>query len=159
MSQSVRLCKDATKLDLEIVPTSALLSSTWILLSFSLLRYYQTTLHIEKQYKYIHSLEKSLSMILGRKGIISRESTAYTTEKGKYFRYWTWLSYTIVYPVMTLFSMAFLQIMEWKSSSVQPPHRVFDLVAALIGGVSVVLYLGGVWWGKIKRRGIGEDAD
>ena len=140
-------------LDLERIPTSALLSSTWVLLSFLLLRYYQTTLHIEKQYTYIHRLEESLSMILGRKGIISRESTAYKTEKGKVFRYWTWLSFTIVYPVMILFAVVFMQVIEWHSSGVQVPNRVFDLVVALIGSVTVVLYLGGVWWGKIKRRG------
>ena len=98
-------------------------------------------------------------MILGRKGIISRESTAYATEKGKVFRYWTWLSYTMVYPVMTLFAMVFLQVIECNSSLAEVPNRVFDMVTALIGAVTVVLYLGGVWCGKIKRRGRRKDGE
>ena len=98
-------------------------------------------------------------MILGRKGIISRESTAYATEKGKVFRYWTWLSYTMVYPVMTLFAMVFLQVIECNSSLAEVPNRVFDMVTALIGAVTVVLYLGGVWCGKFKRRGSRKDGE
>ena len=144
-----------TLVELERIPISALISFTWVLLSFLLLRYYQTTLHIDKQYTYIHSLEALLSCSLGKKDLIARESTAYKTKKGKIFRYWTWLSFTGVYPVLIIVSVAYLQVIEWTSKMTYEPNRVFDLVAAVIGSVTVVLYLAGVWFDRddeVKRR-------
>ena len=134
-----------TRIDLRTVPRQALLSATWILFSFVVLRYYQTTLHVEKQYDYIHSLECRLSECLGHSDIISRESSAYETKKGSVFRHWTWISFTIAYPFLILGVVVYLQISEWRLTLVPVSHRVFDLVVAVVGSAAVVCYLIAIW--------------
>ena len=135
-----------TRVDLQVVPRPAILSATWILFSFVMLRYYQTTLHVEKQYAYIHRLEFSLSHYLGHTGLISRESAAYKTEKGRIFRTCTWITYTLVYPLLILVSVVSLQINEWSLTSPLVPHRIFDLIVATTGAAIVISYLIAVWF-------------
>ena len=138
-----------TAFELKDIPGPALLSSTWVLFSFVLLRYYQTTLHIEKQYSYIHTLESSLNEIVGKE-VIYRESKAYETDKSKVFRLWTWLSFTLLYPVMIILALVFLQVDEWRSMTRAGSNRVFDLIVASVGAVTVVLYLLGAWSDRIR---------
>ena len=130
-----------TRIDFQTVPRQALLSATWILFSFVVLRYYQTTLHVEKQYDYIHSIECRLSECLSHSDIISRESSAYETKKGSVFRHWTWVSFTIAYPTLIIGVVVCLQISEWGLRLIPLSHRVFDLVVAVVGSATVMFYL------------------
>ena len=130
-----------TRIDLQTVPRQALLSATWILFSFVVLSYYQTTLHVEKQYTYIQCLELRLSESFDHSGIISRESSAYETKKGSIFRHWTWIAFTVAYPSLILCVVIYLQVSEWRLNLIPEPHRVFDLAVAAIGSATVVCYL------------------
>lgn len=82
------------------IPSAALVSISWALLVVFLMQYYQVTLHIEKQYDYLHQLESELNRVLDNKICISRESNGYMTEKGSLFRHWIWLFYTLLIPII-----------------------------------------------------------
>lgn len=50
-------------------------SLLWLILLYFTMRYYQCSVYIERQYKYIHSLESNISVLIDNK--FDRESTDY----------------------------------------------------------------------------------
>ncbi len=75
-------------------------SIIWFALLSLVVRYFQTVVHIDRQYAYIHQLEELISTEYG--------STAFTREGKSYlkdyplFSSWAWILYTIVFPVLLL---------------------------------------------------------
>ena len=70
----------------------------WFSLLMLTVRYYQTVVHIERQYNYISRLEKHLSSLYDGK-LFTRESKSYL-EKYPWFSDWAWGLYTIVFPIL-----------------------------------------------------------
>jgi len=86
------------KLELTTPPIdiSFLASIIWFALLSLVVRYYQTVVHIERQYDYIHKLEDQISP--------DYDSKAFTREGKSYLKayplisLWVWFLYTIIFP-------------------------------------------------------------
>lgn len=78
------------------IDISFLASIIWFALLSLVVRYYQTVVHIERQYDYIHKLEDQISPEYNGKAF-TREGRSYLKEY-PLFSSWTWTLYTIVFP-------------------------------------------------------------
>ena len=133
------------KMNLSKVPAPALLSLSWTFLTVVILRYYQVTVHVEKQYDYLHSLECSLSNALEGRYSIHRESSGYKTKKASLFRYWAWIFYTALFPAIVIVAVGWSLLLEWNAVVIPVPYRYFDSTLALIIICTLALYGIGVW--------------
>lgn len=89
------------KLELKTpIDVSFLSSIIWFTLLSLVVRYYQTVVHIERQYDYIHKIEDQLSPEYDRKAF-TREGESYLKDY-PLFSSWAWILYTIVFPVFLL---------------------------------------------------------
>ncbi len=71
-------------------------SILWFGLLSLVIRYFQTVVHIERQYKYIHQIEEQLSAEYANK-VFTREGKSYLNDY-PLFSSWAWILYTIVFP-------------------------------------------------------------
>lgn len=89
------------KFELKIpIDISFLSSIIWFALLSIVIRYYQTVVHIERQYDYIHNLEDQLSPEYNGKAF-TREGKSYLKDY-PLFSKWAWILYTIVFPILLL---------------------------------------------------------
>lgn len=72
----------------------------WFSLLAGLIRYYQTSIFINKQYKYLHHLENQFSKYFGE-NVLTREGKNYL-EKYPLFSDWLHIVYSWVYPVFLI---------------------------------------------------------
>jgi hypothetical protein len=79
---------------------SFITSIIWFCLLALTIRYFQTLIYIERQYKHIHSVEKQL-YILFNKRIFKREGKNYLSGYPLFLNF-AWISYTIIFPVLQL---------------------------------------------------------
>jgi len=87
------------KLELKTpIDVSFLSSVVWFVLLSLVVRYFQTVVHVERQYDYIHKIEDELSTEYGRKAF-TREGKSYL-ENYPLFSSWAWVLYTIVFPLL-----------------------------------------------------------
>lgn len=87
------------KLELKTpIDISFLSSIIWFALLSLIVRYYQTVVHIERQYDYIHKIEDQLSPEYDRNAF-TREGESYL-KNYPVFSSWAWILYTIVFPVL-----------------------------------------------------------
>jgi len=130
----------AKKLELNTVIDITFLSSIfWFALLGLVVRYYQTVVHIERQYDYIHSLEDQLSPEF-KGDAFTREGASYLANY-PLFSSWVWILYTIVFP--TLLSAVVIvkitvEIMQAKSIAVL---LCINVLLALCIFLSSVLYV------------------
>lgn len=82
------------------IDISFISSILWFALLSLVVRYFQTVVHIERQYEYIHDLEEQLSKIYENK-VFTREGKFYLSNY-PLFSNWTWILYTIIFPVLLL---------------------------------------------------------
>lgn len=75
-------------------------SIIWFSLLSLVVRYFQTVVHIERQYTYIHQIEEQLSAQYENKAF-TREGKSYLKDY-PLFSSWAWILYTIVFPVLLL---------------------------------------------------------
>ena len=73
-------------------------SILWFGLLSLVVRYFQTVVHIERQYKYIHQIEEQLSAEYANK-VFTREGKSYLNDY-PLFSSWAWILYTIVFPTL-----------------------------------------------------------
>ena len=116
------------------LPLCVVISTSWVFLTALLLRYYQLTLHVYKQYDYVHCLEERLSEALGSRDIITREGKAYLANKGHYFRHWTWRFYTLCFPLIRSLPL-FCGRCSWSGVHPSPCSTVY-----LIGDGNTTCY-------------------
>lgn len=120
---------------------SAIGSALWFLLLIFTLRYFQTSVFIERQYKYLHQIEDKLNKEI-EDGFITREGKGYLS-KYPVFSDWMWILYTLVFPLL-LFGISLMKIAsEWVNAT---DHLSLTLLlnsaVAILLAVSIVLYLG-----------------
>lgn len=135
-------------LSLKEIPIPALVSLSWTISCIILLRYYQVTVHIEKQYTYLHQIEKELSEHLKQPELISRESSGYHTDRFSLFRHWVWIFYTAIYPCLVIIILAWTLRLEWATYTLPIYHKIFDTTLGLLGISFSVFYLLGQWLNK-----------
>jgi len=75
-------------------------SIIWFGLLSLVVRYFQTVVHIERQYKYIHQIEEQLSAEYANK-VFTREGKSYLNDY-PLFSSWAWILYTIVFPTLLI---------------------------------------------------------
>lgn len=112
----------------------------WLFLLGISIKYFQIVLDIERQYKYLHSLEKELN-------IYYKESIAFTEEGKEYakqyplFSNWVWLLYTIFFPVLIIFCVTIKIIAEINSYRSIESNQIINFISYLMIGTSSILYL------------------
>ena len=114
------------------------------LLWFSLLgfstRYFQVVLEIERQYGYLHGLEKELNVHYPNSIVFTREGKTYLS-KYPLFSNWVWLLYTFFFPCLVISSVIFRitnQISRMESIGY---NQIIDFICYLIIGTSSILYI------------------
>jgi len=115
-------------------------SVMWFGLLGLLLRYFQTLVHIERQYDYIHALEERLNQAFADDRAFTRESKSYLTSY-PLFSIWAWFLYTIVFPVLLMTIIVYKIISEAKTPTITKGLFAFDCAAAICIIISTLLYL------------------
>ena len=114
-------------------------SIIWFGLLSLVVRYFQTVVHIERQYKYIHQIEEQLSSEYANK-VFTREGKAYLNDY-PVFSSWAWILYTIVFPAL-LGALVIFKINReiWQAGSISLLISVNSAIALFIV-LSILFYL------------------
>ena len=128
----------------------AIKSILWFVLLASTSRYFQTNIHIEKQYRYIHALEKKFSDFSGEE-IISREGKHYLSKYPLYSK-WIGVLYTWVFPILLLVSCGLEIFRTWPGCDALGWPYVFNGVFCLMIFISVILYIGFMKFDLISKK-------
>lgn len=117
---------------------SLLQSAIWIVLSYTMIRYYQTNIYIERQYGYIALLEDKISKILHEK-CFKRESDNYLDKYPKVLDLIS-IFYTWIIPALIIVVNVAKSIFEWRNL-VNIWGVVFDTVCCAFCVILTVMYL------------------
>lgn len=117
------------ELDLTALPLPALLNATWVLMLAVVLRYCQTTIWVNRQYPYVHSLEDVISPELGGGNIYRREGEVYL-ENYPMLLDVAWIAYVVVFPLIGIVATGALAAWEFNRLPYPLFHRVLDLAVA-----------------------------
>lgn len=120
------------KANLSALPLAALLGATWLFVLAITLRYCQATINVERQYEYLHTLEKKISARLGDDELYRREGRAYE-KKYPIFSEWAWRFYVDVLPLIVASAVVVLAYQEFTGSGNSLVSRIIDAIIA--GGV------------------------
>jgi hypothetical protein len=138
----------------KISKDSRLLSSlVWFLLLGASTRYFQLVLQIEREYRYLHSMEEYLGKYYPGTTMFSREGAAYL-QRYPMFSNWVWFLYTIAFPSLLLAAIT-IRIKAQIQSTSNLATIGFDIAAFFLIGTSVALYLirmHGSWLAKRVRK-------
>ncbi|MFQ5753659.1 MAG: hypothetical protein ACE5HI_16845 [bacterium] len=110
----------------------------WFVLLSTVVRYFQATILVERQYPYIHQLEKEISVIAGDS--FHREGRAYL-ENYPFFSKWTWALYTIVFPAILSLAAIVKAYNEFQIRDILAANYYLNCVFFLMLLVSIVLYI------------------
>jgi len=116
------------------VEISFLSTAVWFVLLILVVRYFQTVVNIERQYKYMHQLEDQLSPHF-EGGVFTRHGKSYLTNRPK-FLWWVWWLYQFVIPLALLIAIGAKIYSEWQDFS-WPPTAL--LLANTVIFVSIAL--------------------
>jgi hypothetical protein len=119
------------ELNLQALPLPALLSATWILTLTISLRYCQTSVLVNRQYPYLHTLEKAISPEVGGGDLYQREGKVYLRAYPLLLDV-AWFAYVILFPLIVMVATLGLAIWEVKLAWVSYPlyHIIFDIFVA-----------------------------
>lgn len=134
----------------EKIPTGVLLSTSWTFLAALLARYYQVSIHVDKQYDYLHDIESRLCGALGEDNCIYRESSGYLTKKFRASRHAVWIFFTALFPLIVVAAVGHGMYLEWCMAKLPIAHKIFDSVLATSAVVSAVLFTVGCWADTVR---------
>jgi len=123
------------------INTSFIGSLLWFALLALLVRYYQAVVHVDRQYRYIHGLEKSLNPIFGG-STFTREGSSYKTGY-PLFSGWTHILYTFMVPVILMGVVVARLVFDFSVLTASSLLLWVNLVIAISIYVSTVLYV--IW--------------
>lgn len=126
-------------LDLSTMPNFVFLSITWTYLFILVLKYCQIAIGIERQYEYLHILEKKISIIFDDKEIYRREGRTYL-KNYPIFSKFAWIFYVLIFPIIVILSTALLLYFEWNMKNIVYYHLIYDSLLALGVALSFILY-------------------
>ena len=130
---------ESFNLNLSTIPIFVFLSITWTYLFVLILKYCQIAIGIEKQYEYLHILEKKISDIFNDKEIYSREGRAYL-KNYPIFSEFAWIFYVLIFPIIAILSTALLLSFEWNMENTVYYHLIYDSLLVLGVALSFILY-------------------
>ena len=91
-------------------------SILWFSLLAITMKYCQTVVYIEKQYKYVHNLEDRINKSFGS-CFFTREGKSYSSNFPLFFNF-SWILYTWIFPVLYLTVVVSKIINEWQRADV-----------------------------------------
>ncbi len=100
--------------------------------------YFQTVLHVERQYHYIHILEDQLSSYFGNQAFI-REGRHYRSQRRK-FSSWTKLIFWILFPALLTVVIGY-RVYALLTFSAEAIYLVANVLVTVSLLISLVLYL------------------
>lgn len=130
---------ESFNLNLSTIPIFVFLSITWTYLFVLILKYCQIAIGIEKQYEYLHILEKKISNIFNDNEIYSREGRAYL-KNYPIFSEFAWIFYVLIFPIIAILSTALLLYFEWNMENTVYYHLIYDSLLVLGVALSFILY-------------------
>jgi len=151
----------------QALPLPALLDITWVLALVIALRYCQSAIWVDRQYRYLHVLEENISPLLRSSDldqddgdphppkldaiVYQREGKVYLSEYPLLLNA-AWFAYVILFPLIVIIATLVLAFWEWTTLPYPVFHRIFDsfIAAALIG--FFFLYRGAAFLRRIQRR-------
>jgi len=146
LSQFVR-----AKLEASAAPDLRYIRSLiWVLLLGITIRYCQTALYMERQYKYIYFLETALASNFNDVAF-TREGKAYLKDY-QMFSTWVHYLYSFVSPIFLATVVVLRTIHELRASFPRTVLAWFDLGVAIAMCISVVLYLIAFHNWRLPRR-------
>lgn len=113
-------------------------SMFWFVLLSTVVRYFQTTILVERQYPYIHQLENEICRIAGDS--FHREGRAYL-ENYPFFSKWTWSLYTIIFPAVLSLAVIVKAYNEFQILDKLAANFYLNCVFFLMLLISIVLYM------------------
>lgn len=133
---------------------SVLGSAVWFLLLLFILRYFQVSIFVERQYPYLHQLEERIE-----NGILSREGKGYLLSY-PIFSNWMWLLYTVIFPTLLLSITSGKIVGEIKSACLNgwSAGAKFNVLVFVLILISVILYLYSLHFGKSKDKSTKKSA-
>ena len=132
------------------VDTNSLNAVVWFTLLYVVIRYFQTNIHINRQYDYIHKIEGHFKKIFGEV-IISREGTHYLSDY-PWFSKWTDILYTWIFPGLLLVTGGQKIIKDWPGcENITQPYLLGFLFFLMIV-FSTILYIGYLKFGLKKTK-------
>jgi hypothetical protein len=114
-------------------------SILWFGLLGLVIRYFQTVVHLEKLYEYIHKLEEQISPNYDNKAF-TREGKFYLSDY-PLFSKWTSILYTIIFPVLLLIVVFVKIIGEFSHSEHVSFLLFFNIAVFLCILISTIFYL------------------
>lgn len=127
------------ELNLQALPLPALLNATWVAALTIGLRYCQTSVFVNRQYPYLHTLEETISPNVGGGDLYHREGKVYLRGYPLLLDV-AWFAYGILFPLIVIFSTLGLAIWEFVWVPYPLYHRLFDALVALALISFFVLY-------------------
>lgn len=110
-----------------------------LLLGFTT-KYYQVALKIERQYEYLHMLEKNLNSYYPETKVFTREGGSYLSKYPRFLS-WVWFLYTIFFPILIIFSVIIRVIsVIGEMQSIEMVNQIIDSFCYLVITISSILY-------------------
>lgn len=113
-------------------------SMLWFVLLTLVVRYYQASTLIERQYTYIHKVEENLCNIIGEE-LFYREGKGYL-DNYPAFSWWTWFLYTIFFPVLLMIVVSYKLIIEYIAYKKIDINIILDATICIMILISTILY-------------------
>jgi hypothetical protein len=121
------------------VDASFMCSVIWFSLLAIVVRYFQTVVNIENQYKYIHELEDQISQCYKNKAF-TREGKTYLKDYWKFSK-WIKRLYVIIFPALLLIVITAKMHNEISVSSGLSILLVFDILVSISIAFFISLYM------------------
>jgi hypothetical protein len=129
----------ASHAGIEILKPYYVRALMWFIMLFLIIRYFQITLLIERQYPYIHRLESELNELY-EKSLFGREGEAYL-KNYPHFGDWVHFLYGWAFPILLLLAVSIKIILEIHVTESANLPLFIDGSLYCISGVTVGLYL------------------
>jgi len=142
MVDKVLIAKIGSSIEFSI---SVFQSFIWFIFFGILIAYYKSCVFIERQYVYIHDLEKNLQTKTSQ--IPSREGKSYLTNY-PLFSEWIYYLFTWVFPILIIILVIGKIITEYYSKAFPLPFLVVNSIICILCVISTILFLRLLHWKK-----------
>lgn len=112
----------------------------WLLLLGFTTRYFQVVVEIDRQYEYLHSVEKQLNNFYKGTKAFTREGEAYLS-KYPLFSNWVYLLYTLIFPILILISISIKISIQIFPCNLANINHVIDFLSFITILTSTILYM------------------
>ncbi len=112
----------------------------WFFLLGVVIRYFQINILINRQYDYIHKLEKKICKLVNDKNFLTREGVAYL-KKYSFFSDWVHILYVYIFPSLLLLISLSRIIVEFIKAGEITWSNFISTVFFILIAITTILYL------------------